>query len=67
MLYLAPEKGRRHNFRLFKKSKVRLHPATKAVIDGGYQGLQRAHANTHMPKKRSKKNPFRLSPSAWPS
>jgi IS5 family transposase len=40
---------------------VRLHPATKAIVDSGYQGLQRAHANTHIPKKRSKKNP--LSPS----
>jgi len=37
---------------------VRLRPETKAVVDSGYQGLQRAHANTAMPKKRSKKKPL---------
>jgi hypothetical protein len=37
---------------------VRLHPRTKAVIDSGYQGLQKLHANTSMPKKRSKKHPL---------
>jgi IS5 family transposase len=55
------EKGRRHDFRLFKTSKVRLHPETKAVADSGYQGLQRRHAKTSMPKKRSKRNPLSAS------
>src|ERR1700745_1831354 len=53
ILCLAHEKGRRHDFRLFKTSKVRLHPETKAVADSGYQGLQRRHAKTSMPKKLS--------------
>jgi DDE superfamily endonuclease/Helix-turn-helix of DDE superfamily endonuclease len=61
ILCLAHEKGRRHDFRLFKTSKVRLHPDTKAVADSGYQGLQRRHAKTSMPKKRSKKNPLSAS------
>jgi len=50
ILCIAHEKGRRHDFRLFKRSRVRLHPETKAVVDSGYQGLQRVHANTAMPK-----------------
>jgi hypothetical protein len=54
----AHEKGRRHDFRLFKTSRVRLHPETNAVVDSGYQGLQGRHANTAMLKKRSKKNPL---------
>src|ERR1700675_1507264 len=58
ILCIAHEKGRRHDFRLFKTSKVRLHPETKAVVDSGYQGLRRVHAKTNMPKKRSKKNPL---------
>jgi IS5 family transposase len=58
ILCLAHEKGRRHDFRLFKKSKVRLHPDTKAVVDSGFQGLQKRHAKTDMPKKRNKKNPL---------
>ena len=61
VLCLAHEKGRRHDFRLFKKSKVRLHPETKAVVDSGYQGLQRRHANTEMPKKRGKKTPLSVA------
>lgn len=28
------------------------------MIDSGYQGLQKIHANTVMPKKRSKKHPL---------
>jgi hypothetical protein len=48
----------------FKRSKVRLHPETKAVVDSGYQGLQRVHANTAMPKKRSKKNPLAATDKA---
>lgn len=55
---IAHDKGRRHDFRLFKKSKVRIHPNVKAAVDSGYQGLQKLHANTDMPKKRSKKNPL---------
>jgi IS5 family transposase len=58
ILCLSHDKGRRHDFRLFKTSKVHLHPETKAVVDSGYQGLQRRHAKTRMPKKRSKKNPL---------
>jgi DDE superfamily endonuclease len=43
---------------LLKRSKVRLHPKSKALVDSGYQGLQKLHANTVMPKKRSKKHPL---------
>jgi IS5 family transposase len=43
---------------LFKASKLKLHPETKAIVDSGYQGLQKQHAKTDMPKKRSKKNPL---------
>jgi hypothetical protein len=57
ILCLAHDKGRRHDFRLFKTSKLHLHPETKAVVDNGYQGLQRRHAKTNMPKKREPKEP----------
>lgn len=40
---------------------MRLHPETKAVADSAYQGLQKRHANTDMPKKRNKKNPLSAS------
>ena len=31
---------------------------TEAIVDTGYQGLQRIHKNTRIPKKKTKKNPL---------
>jgi len=47
--------GKRHDFRLFKESKTHIHPQTRAVVDTGYQGLQKIHELTAIPKKRKKK------------
>jgi len=49
---------KRHDFRVFKESKLRLHPGIKALADTGYQGLQKLRANTFLPKKKSKKHPL---------
>lgn len=35
-----------------------MHPDTEGVTDTGYQGLQKIHGKTTMPKKSSKKNPL---------
>jgi hypothetical protein len=37
---------------------VKFLPQTQALTDTGYLGLQKLHANTVMPKKRSKKHPL---------
>lgn len=50
--------GKKHDFRLFKESKIQIHPAINVLTDSGYQGLQKIHSKTQMPKKRSKKNPL---------
>ena len=50
--------GRRHDFRLFKESQVRVHPSVSIDADTGYQGLQKLHANTHKPTKATKKHPL---------
>ncbi len=50
--------GKRHDFRLFKESKTRLHPKIKVVTDTGYQGLKKIHANAELPKKKAKKHPL---------
>ena len=47
-----------HDYRLFKESKTRINPAVVIAVDSGYQGLQKVHANTELPKKRTKKNPL---------
>ena len=58
ILAIAHDKGRRHDFHLFKRSKICLNSQTRAIVDSGYQGLQKRHIQTEMPKKRSKKNPL---------
>ncbi len=50
--------GKCHDFRLFKESKIVVHPAIAIGVDTGYQGLQKIHALTWIPKKRSKKHPL---------
>ena len=52
--------GKTHDFKIYKKSKNHVHPETKIQVDSGYQGIQKIHANSELPQKRSKKNP--LSP-----
>ena len=43
---------------MFKESNTHIHPKIKVVTDTGYQGLQKIHSNSELPKKRSKKNPL---------
>lgn len=48
------DKGKVHDFKVFKKSKLAIHKKTKATLDAGYQGIEKLHANSHLPKKGSK-------------
>ena len=50
--------GKRHDFRLFKESKVYIHPKVRAVTDTGYQGIQKIHVNSQLPKKKTKTQPL---------
>lgn len=50
--------GKRHDFRLFKESKVRIGSQTQAITDTGYQGLQKLHAKALLPKKKRKDHPL---------
>lgn len=50
--------GKKHDFRLFKESKTKVRPDVKILTDTGYQGLAKIHANSELPKKKSKKNPL---------
>lgn len=53
--------GKRHDFRLFKESGVRFKPETKTLTDTGYQGIQKLHRNSQLPKKKTKRNPLTVS------
>ena len=48
-------KGRKHDFRVFKESKVHMHPDIKTETDSGYQGIRQYHSNSALPHKHSKK------------
>ena len=50
--------GKKHDFKIFKESKVHISLKTLVITDSGYQGLQKIHKNTQMPKKKSKKHPL---------
>ena len=54
----AHGKGRRHDFHLWKASRVQLHPHTKGLGDRGYQGLVKLHANSQTPKKKPRDQPL---------
>ena len=50
--------GKRHDFRLLKESKVFFQNKTKVLTDTGYLGIKKIHANSELPKKKSKKHPL---------
>jgi hypothetical protein len=50
--------GKKHDFRLFKESKIRISTKIKVLTDTGYQGIVKIHANSGLPKKKTKKNPL---------
>lgn len=50
--------GRRHDFRRFQRSRLRIHPSVRATPDTGYLGMAKWHVSRRLPKKRSKKPPL---------
>ena len=50
--------GKKHDYRLYKESKNRVHPDTNLNGDSAYQGIQKIHPKSSIPKKRTKKNPL---------
>lgn len=51
-------KGRRHDFHLFKQSKLAIQEDTIVLADSGYQGIKKIHAKSQVPKRNSKKKPL---------
>ena len=50
--------GKRHNFRLFKESKIKINANIKVITDTGYQGIQKLHIRSELPKKKTKNTPL---------
>ena len=51
-------KGKTHDFKLFKKSKLPLNKNKQLKVDSGYQGLKQIHANSELPRKSTKLHPL---------
>ena len=57
-LALAFSNGKKHDFQLFKESRTHVKAETVLEADTGYLGLAQIHANSLLPKKRSKNHPL---------
>jgi len=57
--------GKEHDFKLFKESKVCVKPKTELDTDTGYLGIAKIHANSVLPKKKTKKNPLTKEDKAF--
>ena len=58
IIALAFSNGKRHDFQLFKDSHAHVKTETVLEADTGYQGIAQIHANSLLPKKRSKNHPL---------
>jgi hypothetical protein len=52
ILCVAVGKGREHDFKLFKRSKLTIKEEIECLADRGYQGIQKLHSNSQTPKKK---------------
>ena len=52
IICLAHEKGKTHDFKLFKNSKVKFHKLLKIIADKGYQGIAKIHELSKTPIKK---------------
>ena len=50
--------GKKHDFKLYKDSKVRWGKEIRAVVDSGYTGIKKIQSTSLLPKKRSRGKPL---------
>lgn len=50
--------GKKHDFRLFKDSRVRWNKDICGIVDTGYVGIKKIQSNSRVPTKRSAKRPL---------
>lgn len=55
IICLAHDKGKIHDFKLFKNSQTRFHQLLKVIADKGYQGITKLHNLSQTPVKKYKK------------
>jgi hypothetical protein len=58
ILCTAYGKGREHDFKLYKRSKIKIRKEVRCLADKGYQGIQKYHYLSQTPKKKLRKYTF---------
>ena len=61
ILCTAYGKGREHDFKLYKSSKIRIRKEVKCLADKGYQGIKNHNHFSQTPKKKPRKGKFSLA------
>jgi len=54
-------KGREHDFKLYKKSKIRIKKEIRCLADKGYEGINKYHNLSQIPKKKPRRESFSKS------
>lgn len=55
IICVAIGKGREHDFRIFKESKIKAVQEIEVIADKGYQGIKNYHDNSRTPHKKPRK------------
>lgn len=58
ILATAFSRGKVHDFRLFKESKIAMAKGIQCLADTGYQGLNKLHSNSETPTKKPRNQPL---------
>ena len=58
ILSIKTSEGKKHDYRLWKESKIATKKETKILADSGYQGLKKERKNSHIPFKKSPNDLF---------
>jgi IS5 family transposase len=58
IICVVVRKGKVHDFRIWKESKIDLGEKTEILADKGYQGIKKIHENSRTPIKKTRKKPL---------
>jgi IS5 family transposase len=58
IICIVVRKGKVHDFRVWKESRVGIEKKTELLADKGYQGIKKIHSHSRTPIKKTKKKPL---------
>ena len=58
ILAVRSARGTRHDFKILKKSRLKISPTARIKVDKGFQGIKELYPNSEVPFKASKYHPL---------